>query len=137
MPGSVANASATVVFPWAFARGFRRTRAWDVRQAAYADGHREVALLTGESRKSWEFEVELAPADMAALRAFWVANPHKAMIFYDVEERGEAGLGWAYDPTGAATGAGKYEVRFDFGGELGAEIGPARCATRLRLVEVV
>ena len=136
MPGSVQNAAAAVVFPWALARGFRRERVREVRLAEYRDGHREVALEAGESRKSWELELELSAADMGALRTFWEANRHKAMIFYDVEERGEAGLGWDYDQTGAAGGAGKYEVRFD-GDELGNETGLARVGSRVRLVEIV
>lgn len=136
MPGSVANSSATVVFPWALARSFRRTREFPVREARYLDGHREVGLLAAESRKSWALEQELSPTEMGALRTFWTTNRHKAMVFYDTEERAEEGLGWSYDDTGVAAGPGKYEVRLD-GDELLNETSLARVTCGVRLVEIV
>lgn len=135
MPGSVTTATAAGVFPWALARMFRRSAARRARIAEYADGRRHVALLTSTPRRTWDLELDLAPADMAELRTFWRDNRHKAMTFYDVEERGEAGSGWAYDATGAAGGPGKYLVRLE-GDELDQAASIARWATSVRLVEV-
>lgn len=135
MPGAVTTATAAGVFPWALARAFRRASLWRARVAEYADGRRHVTSLTATPRRAWDLDLDLSPADMAALRAFWVDNRHKAFTFYDVHERAESGLGWAYDLTGAAGGAGKYLVRLE-GDELEQTAGLARWATSVRLVEI-
>lgn len=112
MPGSVANASATVVLPGFLASGFRRLVLREAARNQYLDGRASVAVRTGAERLSWQLDYSLAPDDLETLRTFWETNRHKAMIFYDWQERIEEGLTPVYDETGVAGGAGKYVVRF-------------------------
>lgn len=135
MPPSVQNASATAVLPGMLARRFVRVRDWPAEANEYADGRAQVVSLTGSSRKSWRLETRLAGAELAALRTFFLANPHKAFLFYDREERREEGATPLYDDTGAAAGPGKYFVRFG-GDAFRATVDAARGEAAVELVEV-
>lgn len=135
MPGNVGNAVSTTVLPGDLAMSFRRVYRHEVGVNAYIDGRATVEARTATPRRRWEIEYSLPPSRLAALRAFWVDNRHKAFLFYDRLERMEEGLTPLYDETGSASGAGTYEVRFaedDWGQENEVQRG----TVRLGLVEV-
>lgn len=135
MPGNVGNATAAAVLPGDLATAFSRVTMREVALNLYGDGRASAAKRTTSARMRWRLEYSLAPNRLTALRAFWLANRHRAILFYDRMERREEGLTPLYDETGVATGAGVYEVRFE-GEEWAQENALMRGSVGLELVEI-
>lgn len=114
MPGSVANAAPSTVLPFFDGMRILRQRQWLTRINEYRDGRGQRLSDFATSRKAMSVTMRLTGANMDTLFAFYAARngPHEPFIVYDMIERGEEGLTPLYDPTGVATGAGKYTVIF-------------------------
>lgn len=123
--------------PFVLARAFQRAHTFPVRAAQYKQGEYEASLVAQGaqpfSRKRWRMTCRLAPARLAALRAFYESHggPHRAFLFYDVLETDPP---FSYDETGQAV-AGRKVVRFECGWDQTKDIG--RGEVSLALVELV
>lgn len=132
MPGSVANAAASTVFPWELASSFTRVWDWALIEAIYADGHSERDKLVASSRRKWLLSHRLTDAELGTLRTFFIARKgiHEPFIFYDIYETSPI---FTFDLTGVAS-AGKYVARF--GSPLDIGWGFARSDVPLEIVEI-
>lgn len=112
MPGSVQLASPTTVLPQTLCSAFTHSRQYLARENQYANGESQVRMLTATSRKSWQVVKRLAPADLAALRSFFLARKGRLEPFYFYDPYATLPVGSNYDATGVDP-LGRYTVRFD------------------------
>lgn len=111
MPDSVAAVSPTTVLPYSLAKDFQQIRMYAVDQNRYPDGTVQSSVISSSSRKRWILGRPCTAAQLAALRAFFIARTGQAQEFwfYDPSETIPK---FSYDNTGVAT-VGRYAVRFD------------------------
>ena len=123
MPGSVNNAAPTTVLPHSLCKAFSHAREYAVVDNQYRNGESQRAVLVATSRKSWTQSRRLTPAELAILRAFYLARkgPTEAFFFYDVHDTSPK---FSYDPTGQMA-QGRYIVRFAGAWEQTAGMGRA------------
>lgn len=110
MPGSVQNATPTLVMPWNLAIAFQHSRQYPMISNDYSNGENQRTLLAFNSKKSWRIQQKLIPALMDVFMSFYdsVGGPHKAFYFYDVFDTSPK---YSYDNTGIAT-TGRFTVTF-------------------------
>lgn len=134
MPGSVANASASTVFPQLLCSAFSESQEWAVERVDYANGEPEVRSRVTIERRAWELNAKLSTAQQATLKAFFTTAKHGAFYFYDLY-RPVSGqpIGSNYDGTGVST-QGRFTVRFD--GNYTQQMNEGRYDAGVRLVEV-
>ncbi len=132
MPGSVNNAAPTTVLPHSLCAAFSHSREYAVAENEYRNGESQRAVLVATSRKSWTQSRRLAPAELAILRAFYLARkgPTEAFFFYDVHDTSPK---FSYDPTGIKAD-GRYVVRF--AGAWEQSVGLGRADVGISLVEL-
>lgn len=133
MPGSVANAAPTTVLPAAVFSAFSESRQYNVLQNSYRNGEsqRSVWYAATNSQKVFTQDRRLTPAEMTALRAFYLARKGGTEPFY-VYHPWETVPIYSHDPTGVAT-AGRYTMRFD--GDWSGEMGLPRGNAGIVLIE--
>jgi hypothetical protein len=105
MPGSVANASPTMVLPFSLSTVFSEQRHFAARVNEYRGGEAQRMVLVATSRRTFTQTKRLCPTDLLTLRTFRDTVNHRAFYFYHPKEG-------TYDPTGVST-TGRYTVRFD------------------------
>lgn len=132
MPGSVANAAPATVLPNSLCKAFSHAREYAVAENQYRNGESQRAVLVATSRKSWTQSRRLTPAELAILRAFYLARKGstEAFFFYDVHDTSPK---FSYDPTGVKA-QGRYIVRFAGAWEQSAGLG--RAEVGISLVEL-
>jgi hypothetical protein len=86
MPGSVALAVPATVLPHNLCKAFSASREYAVAANQYKNGESQRAVLVATSRKSWVQSRRLTPAELTALRNFYLARngSTEAFYFYDV-----------------------------------------------------
>lgn len=110
MPGSVAAAAASTVWPALRYSRFARTAEWIVDENTYANGERQAATYLTLPRRRWDLVAKLTAAELATVRSFIEARRNvEPFVFYDPWETSPL---FSHDPTGAAT-AGRYKVRME------------------------
>lgn len=129
MPGSVDNASPSVVMPDGLCSLFTASREIWIDRNDYRNGERQVALKASTSRRSWEIARALEIGDVYTLRNFFVNVGVSSFYFYDIISDKTA----VYDPTGVLT-TGRHTVRFEGGWQQESPKGYT--SVGLRLVEV-
>ncbi len=108
MPGNVATASPSAVFPHLRCARFTEVRTYTRTMNDFADGsniRRVQEQVT--SRKAWQMVGRLGPNEWATLRAFLASQNGAPFYFYVLHESN-----WNVDPTGANS-LGRYTVRFE------------------------
>lgn len=131
MPSNVASASASVVMPQNLCASFQRSQKWRGWRNTYANGELEASSLVTNDRRAWDLSPKVTPAQLAALRDFWLGQngSQKSFFFYDLFD-----AGFVYDPTGAAT-TGRYICRFE--GNIQWTVGLGRLVATIALVEIL
>jgi hypothetical protein len=126
MPGSVALATPTLVFPLSTSTAFSEQHSFAVRLNEYRGGEMQRATLVSTSRKTFVQTKRLAPAALLTLRAFRDTVKQTAFYFYHCKEG-------VYDATGVLT-AGRYTVRFN--GDWSQTSYIPRTDTQVTMIEV-
>jgi hypothetical protein len=106
MPGTVSQAVATTVLPYALASEYVECRTWPViENGPFPDGSYLKYLQGAADRREWRLGRRLTGVQYAALLAFWTARKgcHQAFHFYPVQAQ--------HDATGASA-TGRFLVRF-------------------------
>lgn len=110
MPGSVASAAPSGVFPQTLSVSYTETRAYIQLQSMLHDGTILRGQLAPTSRKTFQLAKRLKASDVATLKSLWDSNgPYKPFFFYNFIEGTPPGSN--YDPTGNST-VGRYTVVF-------------------------
>ncbi len=107
MPGSVSQAVATTVLPYALASAYTECPHWPVvANGPFPDGSYLQDLQGAADRKEWKLGRRLTGTQYTTLLAFWTARkgPHQAFYFYPVQAQ--------HDATGVST-TGRFLVRFN------------------------
>ncbi|MCZ2079930.1 MAG: hypothetical protein LC130_33595 [Bryobacterales bacterium] len=132
MPGSVQNAAPLTVLPVSLSRAFVHEREYPVLDNEYRNGESQRSVLATNSRKRWRLAKRLTPAQLAALRDFYVARKGATEPFYFYDPY-ETSPKFSHDPTGQAV-AGRYTVRFS--GEWEQSVGPGRADVNIEFIEL-
>lgn len=132
MPGSVQLSVPATVLPHSLCKAFSHSREYAIVENEYKNGESQRAVLVTTSRKSWTQSRRLTPAQLATLRAFYLARngSTEAFYFYDVHETSPK---FSYDPTGVRAN-GRYTVRF--AGSWEQSVGMGRADIGISLVEL-
>jgi hypothetical protein len=125
MPGSVANATPSLVLPDSLSTAFSEQRVFAFRSNEYRGGEAQRMALVATSRRTFSQSKRLTPADLLTLRTFRDTVRHTAFYFYHCKEG-------VYDATGVLT-AGRYTVRFEGGWQQTSYI--PRTEAQVTLVE--
>ncbi len=122
MPGSLAAAAPTTVFPATLSTAFSHSREYAVLDNEYRDGASQRKLQSQTSRLRWRQTKRLTPSQKSALETFYNARAgaHQPFYFYDPYETSPR---FTSDPTGVET-VGRFTVRFDC--PWGQSVGIAR-----------
>ena len=110
MPGSVANAAPSTIFPVSLSAGFVHSREYPMVENQYRNGESQRQRLADTNRKSWRIRKRhMKQTDWEALQAFWTARrgPSQPFYFYDPWETSPK---FTMTPSGTT---GRYTVRFD------------------------
>lgn len=132
MPGSVQTATPLTVLPASLSRAFVHERGYPVLDNEYRNGESQRSVLATNSRKRWRLAKRLTPAQLAALRDFYVARKGATEPFYFYDPY-ETSPKFSHDPTGQAV-AGRYTVRFS--GEWEQSVGPGRADVNIEFIEL-
>jgi phage-related protein len=132
MPGSVQNAAPLTVMPASLSRAFGHEREYPVLDNEYRNGESQRSVQATNSRKRWRLAKRLTPAQLAALRDFYLARKGSTEPFYFYDPY-ETIPKFSHDPTGQAA-AGRYTVRFAGGWNQSVSLG--RADVSLELVEL-
>lgn len=124
MPGSVANASPTSVFPQTLCTAFAEIRDFPLLISEYHDGTRQRGQLGSTSRRTFKQSKRLTAAQNTTLKTFWdsVSGGLLPFLFYNPFEPGSGAIGSNYDATGNNT-QGRYTVVFRGGWQQTTELG--------------
>lgn len=134
MPGNVAAAAPSGIFPQTLSTAFVEVREFVQLQSQYHDGTVQRSQLAATSRRTFRTAKKLTAALLADLKTFWDAQEGGLIpfLFYNPFEANPVGSN--YDPTGSST-TGRVTVVFR--GSWGQSTGLLRSdVPQLELVEV-
>lgn len=131
MPGNVRNATPIDSLAFTLSTKFEREQGLPVRVSSYRNGESQRAAQADTPRRRWRLGKRLAPAELAALRAFYEARggPLHAFYFFDPYETAPP---FSLAPQ---TDDGKYVVHFE--GSFEQRSGIARADVDLVLAQAI
>ena len=127
MPGTLAYAAPTAVFPGGLYTAISQNNEWPNQAVAYPDGNQQVRTDGANGRHSWTVSQRRTYVQFMAFKAFWAAMRGPLVPFYFYADPKY------YDASGVST-AGRYTVRFD--GEMAASYDMPRWSVQLRIIEI-
>ena len=127
MPGTLAYAAPSAVFPGGLYTALSLGDTWPNVQVAYPDGNQQARSDGANPRHSWTIAQRRTYAQYTTLKNFWTSMRGGLTPFYFYPNPAQ------YDATGVST-VGRYTVRFE--GELAVTYDSPRWPVQLKLVEV-